>query len=507
MRCTKAILLVLAAGVAAALTVTPPAVAKELDPEYVSFRLEQLSAQMRAELGAFQYLITPEQFDELLTMHHDYKRRLWIDDYWQLRDPVHTTPENELRNEHERRVAYAGTEFYIPEWPMWDQRGEVYIRYGKPGTRQTLAADVAAKGVIPPGELWYYAQHAMYVQFEDAFGSGKYTYYLTHVGVAGAMRMGKIGAPIDATTEFYVPKPEMATGAPVDQFEKMLNNFYAVREETPASYNYDLPPYQIEFYFDVDNFRGGEALNRVEVNMEFVADMVPVNPTHENNRYVASAIFWNSDREEVGRVHRSLDLPTCKGVDDSTCLTPMQLVFTLPPDFYHVAVTVEERMTGRVSSFRDEVACADFETRLALSNILFASKIAPSEEISMFNRGALEVVPHPVKRYQQFGRIPVYFEVYNLELGANGASMYNVEYRIISHTPRAVNLWNRIRGKKPMVDVASSFRASSDSEHDTVNISIGSKNLWPGEFALRVTITDENSNATVTREVVFDIEE
>jgi GWxTD domain-containing protein len=71
-----------------------------------------------------QYLLTPDQLRELLSLERDHARRRWIDDYWSLRDPIHTTDENEIRAEHERRVAVAQKYFYRAKWPMWDQRGE-----------------------------------------------------------------------------------------------------------------------------------------------------------------------------------------------------------------------------------------------------------------------------------------------------------------------------------------------------------------------------------------------
>ena len=61
-------------------------------------------------------------------------RPVFLDSFWSDRDPDLTTAANERRLEHYRRVWYARQNFSEGKQP-WDQRGEVYIRFGEPDHR------------------------------------------------------------------------------------------------------------------------------------------------------------------------------------------------------------------------------------------------------------------------------------------------------------------------------------------------------------------------------------
>ena len=61
-------------------------------------------------------------------------RTAFLDSFWSERDPDLTTGANERRLEHYRRVWYSMQNFSEGKQP-WDQRGEVYIRFGEPDHR------------------------------------------------------------------------------------------------------------------------------------------------------------------------------------------------------------------------------------------------------------------------------------------------------------------------------------------------------------------------------------
>jgi GWxTD domain-containing protein len=477
---------------------------QNLNPDYVAFQIKQLGPDMRHEFGGLQYLLDSNELDEFLSLKYDHARRRWIEDFWKAKDPVFTTAENEIRTEHNRRVAYAESLFFIPKWPMWDQRGEVYIRYGAPDSRQIIAREVTQAGFVPPRELWFYRTYNMYVLFEDAFGNGEYTYYLEKVRGPSGIRMNRIGQSIDALGGEIPVVPSIAAEAEQEKLLKMIHRFTEVLQTAPASYKYNLKQNKLPFFFSVDNFRGG-IVNRVDVNIEFPADLSGTTYGSKFKRYVATTVFWDTDQKEVERREQHLEIPTTRVVPDSFRLMPAQLTVSLPPGFYLVAVTVEESNSGKVSSYRTNFICKDFENKLAVSDILFASKITATTRTSPFNRGPLEVVPHPSRRYRRSAAVPVYFEVYNLQVDGRGLSSYTVEYRIISQTPKKLGFWDSILGRKHSLDVSSRFHASGPGPSDHVHITIGSDNLWEGKFALQVKITDDISLAEITKEKVFSV--
>jgi GWxTD domain-containing protein len=496
----------------AALSCSGAVWAKVHTPEEVATRTSTLPRDLQREVMVLRYLLTYDELEELLSLGNEGRCRRWIDRYWADRDPIYTTEVNEERVEHERRVEVASSRFFLPEAPGWDQRGEVYIRYGEPTVRQPLHADVDATGITKPGEVWYYADLGMFVYFEDANSSGDYTYYTEHVRGPHSMRMARIADPIDAA--FDAVRDSLPAGLGMEgqsqysKFKDMLFRFGEMLESTPAVYPSDLDRSRLSTYFGVDCFRGGDVGDRVEVNTEYMVDMAGGKGGPDHRNYTATAVFWNTDREEVGRNTHTVTVPLAAGVSDSTRMMVTQLLFTLPPGFYHVALTVEEGGTGRFNSYRASVTCEEFVGKLAISDILFATRIGPAADPSPFNRGPLEVVPHPYRRYRRAASLPVYFEVYNLRPGRSGSSDYTVSYRIVPVTPRPEGFWSALTGGDDETpDVSSSFRSSSPGPDDVVHITIGTGNLWPGTFGLRVTVKDELTEATASREAKFYIVE
>ena len=65
----------------------------------------------------------------------DFVRRFWTEN-----DPDLGTPENEAQLEYWARVAQAYFLFYDPARREWDERGEIYVRYGPPTAASRCAS-------------------------------------------------------------------------------------------------------------------------------------------------------------------------------------------------------------------------------------------------------------------------------------------------------------------------------------------------------------------------------
>lgn len=468
-------------------------------------RIGHLSSETRYALRAIHYLLTPDEFEELISQSPEYHIRSWIEEYWQSKDPVYTTRENEARIEHERRIAYAEERFGIRKWPFWDQRGEIIIRYGLPSSRQIIAPEVNPSGTSPPGELWYFRQFDLFVLFEDAFSNGEYTYYLERVKGPPGTRMNRIAVDIDQTSKNLgiIAAPGIAYESETDSYFERLRSLEDIIDSIPAAYSFNFEENQLPFVFSVDNFRGGEDVTRVEFNIEFTADLRWREQPPPANEYLATAVLWDTERAEIQRKEQRLTIPLAADSPDPGRLIPTQLVLTVPSGFYFAAVTLTELPSGRFGSYRKNIACYDFDHALAMSDILLASKIAPAVRNSLFNRGALEVVPHPMRRYRHPASIPMYFELYNLSTDERGIASYDVSYRIFSRTPRKVGFWGRLRGKKSSLDVTSQFTTSHPGSSDQVHITLGSENLWAGTFMLEIAITDLRSGQRIHRALSF----
>jgi GWxTD domain-containing protein len=78
------------------------------------------------------YIITTEEREAFLKLSNEEERDVFIEQFWLRRDPTPDTPENEYKEEHYRRIAYANEHFAsgVPGWRT--DRGHVYIAYGPP---------------------------------------------------------------------------------------------------------------------------------------------------------------------------------------------------------------------------------------------------------------------------------------------------------------------------------------------------------------------------------------
>ena len=104
---------------------------------------EKFAAQkaVRQELkGAYKtwlnqdvaYIISDEEAKAFRTLSNDEERDSFIENFWLRRNPNPDSPENEFREEHYRRIAYANEHFAAGK-PGWKtDRGHIYISFGKP---------------------------------------------------------------------------------------------------------------------------------------------------------------------------------------------------------------------------------------------------------------------------------------------------------------------------------------------------------------------------------------
>ena len=78
------------------------------------------------------YIITDEERQAFKRLTTDEEREQFIEQFWLRRDPTPDTAENEFKEEHYRRIAYAN-EHYASGIPGWKtDRGRIYITFGPP---------------------------------------------------------------------------------------------------------------------------------------------------------------------------------------------------------------------------------------------------------------------------------------------------------------------------------------------------------------------------------------
>ncbi len=160
------------------------------------------------------YIITDSEAKAFKSLSNDEERDAFIEQFWQRRNPNPDSPENEYRDEHYRRIAYANEHFAAGE-PGWKtDRGRIYIMYGKPdsidshpsGGRYDRPLDEGGGTTTTyPYEIWNYRYidgigENVDVEFVDSCMCGDYRFTinrgekdaLMHVPTGGETEMEKL---------------------------------------------------------------------------------------------------------------------------------------------------------------------------------------------------------------------------------------------------------------------------------------------------------------------------
>ncbi|MDR3703456.1 MAG: GWxTD domain-containing protein [Candidatus Sulfopaludibacter sp.] len=132
---------------------TPP-VARPLTPRQLRaqqkvLRQELVTPYLKWLNEDVTYIITDEERAAFKKLQTDEEREQFIEQFWVRRDPTPGTIENEYKQEHYRRIAYANEHFAsaIPGWKT--DRGRIYIIYGPPDEIEDHSA--GGKYVTPDG--------------------------------------------------------------------------------------------------------------------------------------------------------------------------------------------------------------------------------------------------------------------------------------------------------------------------------------------------------------------
>jgi GWxTD domain-containing protein len=131
------------------------------------------------------YIITDDERKAFLELRTDQERGQFIDQFWLRRDPTPGTVENEYKDEHYARIAWANEHFTtkagVPGWKT--DRGRISIRYGKPDELESQPAGSYTRpggGTLTfPFELWLYKYiegigSNILLEFVDTTSSGDF---------------------------------------------------------------------------------------------------------------------------------------------------------------------------------------------------------------------------------------------------------------------------------------------------------------------------------------------
>src|SRR5277367_1404780 len=247
----------------------PPAQKKPLTKEQkqkMKRTLKELDNSFKTWLNEdVVYIISPEERSAFLQLETNEEREQFIEQFWLRRSGNPDLPDNDFKEEHYRRIAYANEHFAsgIPGWKT--DRGRIYIIWGKPdeieshptgGTYDRPMDEGGGSTSTYPWERWRYRylegiQENVELEFVDPSGSGEYHLTmdpsekdaLLHVPGAGLSLLESMGMASKAdrfTRSDGTNLPTTLGGTPssMDEFNRL--DLYAKIQHPPETKYKDL---------------------------------------------------------------------------------------------------------------------------------------------------------------------------------------------------------------------------------------------------------------------------
>jgi GWxTD domain-containing protein len=136
------------------------------------------------------WIITDTEREAFKHLTNDEEREQFIEAFWQRRNPSPDSPDNEFKEEHYARIAYADDHFAAGKPGWMTDRGHIYIAYGKPddidahpsgGSYERPMEEGGGNTATFPFEIWHYRYlegigENIDLEFVDTCQCGDYHY-------------------------------------------------------------------------------------------------------------------------------------------------------------------------------------------------------------------------------------------------------------------------------------------------------------------------------------------
>jgi GWxTD domain-containing protein len=492
-----------------------------------------------------RWIITPEEMAAFKQLSNDEERDAFIEQFWLRRDPTPDTPENEYKEEHYRRIAYANEHFAsgIPGWRT--DRGRIYIMWGPPdeidahpsgGTYERPIEEGGGSTSTYPFEDWRYRYlegvgQEVILEFVDVCTCGDYHLSidpnekdaLLHTPNAGLTLYEQMGLSSKsqriANEGTGAPNPGVAQGtAGQDEFTKLellakVNTppkvkFKDLEEVVSHKINVNLMPFEVMTDF-------------VKVTGDTV--LVPVTLQIKNK----DITFVSKEGIQRGTVNIFCRVTGLTGKVAQTFEDTVQVdvpndlmektvehsslywkAIPLRPGRYRFDVVVKDVNGDRVGTWSHGVLVPEFtEDKLASSSLILADHMekVPSKNIGSgsFVIGETKFVyPHleaPEKpaSFKRSQRMNLWMQVYNLQADdKTKKSSANIEYEIVNVT-----------NNQPVLHASESTDTMANvGEQITLEKSLALTSFQPGVYKLTVKVADNVSKQQIAPSVKFAVE-
>ncbi len=486
------------------------------------------------------YIITDEERAAFKKLQTDDEREQFIENFWLRRDPTPDTIENEYKEEHYRRIAYAN-EHYASGIPGWkSDRGRIYITYGPPdeiedhssgGFYERPPEEGGGETSTFPFQQWRYRYidgigNNVIIEFVDPTMSGEFRMTmdpsekdaLLYVPGAGLTLMEQLGMS-DKTARFN-NTDGTHLGVPFGGQPESMNEFNRLEQFAKLQ----RPP-EIKFK-DLE----ADVTSRISYNilpMKVRADFFPVTDasvlTNVTVQFENKDLqFTNKDGYQkaivqiLGRVTSLTRRPIANFEEEVSVTSVAELLsskqaqksiyqHTMPlvPGTYRLNVIVKDVIAGNLNHYEMPLVVPRLDgEKLSSSSLVLADLIekVPWKSIGTgpFVIGDSKVRPRIDDSFKREEKMGIYLKLYNFQPDET------------THKPSGQVTYEVIRNgsnEKVFPDVTEDVEQIPDASASQVTIEkfLPLNSFAPGQYTLRVKVTDKNRNQVLTQSAQFTV--
>jgi len=498
---------------------------KELDTQYKQWLNEDVI-----------YIISPEERQAFLQLDTNEEREQFIEQFWLRRSSNPDLPDNDFKEEHYRRIAYANEHFAsgIPGWKA--DRGRMYIMWGPAdeveshptgGTYDRPMEEGGGSTSTYAFETWRYrymegiGENVIW-EFVDPTGSGEYHLTmdpsekdaLLHVPGAGLSLLESMGMA-SKTSRFSrsdgtnLPTSLGGTPSSMDEFNRLEQ--YSKAFKPPAVKYKDLEAIvtarivrdQVHFTYRTDYLKVTNDTVLVPVTVQ-----IPNNQLSFDSKegvHSATLNIFGRVSTLTGRVVQTFEDPVTRDFPDSLFQRSVKLqsiyqkAVPLRPGLYRLDIVIKDVKSGNVGviNTRLQVPRYDDDT-LEASSLILADQLehVPAKQIGtgQFVLGSSKVRPKLDGEFPSNEKLGIYMQVYNLKPDDK------------THKSNATFQYTVKKGKEQVMQFKeTSEEMKQTGEQVTIERLLPLATLAPGKYSLEVIATDTLSNKTVSKTADFTV--
>jgi GWxTD domain-containing protein len=498
---------------------------KELDTPYKQWLNEDVV-----------YIISPEERNAFGQLATNEEREQFIEQFWLRRSTNPDLPDNEFKEEHYRRIAYAN-EHYASGIPGWKtDRGHMYIVWGPPdeieshptgGTYDRPMEEGGGSTSTYPWETWRWRYiegmgENVIMEFVDPTGSGEYHLTmdpsekdaLLHVPGAGLSQMEQMG--LASKTDRFTRSdgtnlPTTMGGQPASMNEFTRLEAYANAFKPPAVKFKDLEAIvtsrivrdQVHFIWRTDFLKVTNDTVLVPVTVQIPNSQLSFQS--KEGIHSASINIFGRVSTLTGRVVQTFEDTVSRDFPESLFQQSVKLqsiyqkAVPLRPGLYRLDLVIKDVQSGNVGVVNSRLQVPRYEDdKLESSSLILADQIehVPAKQIGtgQFVLGSSKVKPRLEGDFMTTDKLGIYMQVYNLKPDdKTHKSNATFEYTV----------------KKGGAQVLQFKETSADMKQTGDQITIERllplSTLAPGKYTLEINATDTLSNQTIVRTADFTV--